>query len=46
MTDHLELRSGAYYDSVSLMQVSRQVVRGERGVSGAGRDGHRAQTSR
>ena len=26
MTDHLEVRSGAYYDSVSLMQVSRQVA--------------------
>ena len=25
-TDHLEVRSGAYYDSVSLMQVSRQVA--------------------
>ena len=26
MTDHVEVRSGAYYDSVSLMQVSRQVA--------------------
>jgi FdrA protein len=26
VTDHLEVRSGAYYDSVSLMQVSRQVA--------------------
>ena len=26
MTDHLEVRSGAYYDSVSLMQVSRLVA--------------------
>ncbi|KRF27294.1 FdrA family protein [Phycicoccus sp. Soil802] len=34
MTDHLELRSGAYYDSVSLMQVSRQVAGGN-GVSAA-----------
>ena len=34
MTDHLELRSGAYYDSVSLMQVSRQVA-GASGVSAA-----------
>lgn len=25
MTDHVEVRRGAYYDSVSLMQVSRQV---------------------
>ncbi|WP_457252634.1 FdrA family protein [Pedococcus sp. P5_B7] len=34
MTDHLELRSGAYHDSVSLMQVSRQVA-GASGVSAA-----------
>lgn len=34
MTDHLEVRSGAYYDSVSLMQVSRQVA-GASGVSAA-----------
>ena len=34
VTDHLELRSGAYYDSVSLMQVSRQVA-GASGVSAA-----------
>jgi FdrA protein len=26
MSDHVEIRSGAYYDSVSLMQVSRQVA--------------------
>ena len=26
VTDHLEVRTGAYYDSVSLMQVSRQVA--------------------
>jgi FdrA protein len=26
VTDHVEVRSGAYYDSVSLMQVSRQVA--------------------
>lgn len=34
MTDHLEVRSGAYFDSVSLMQVSRQVA-GASGVSAA-----------
>ncbi|SDP32037.1 FdrA protein [Pedococcus dokdonensis] len=34
MTDHLEVRSGAYFDSVSLMQVSRQVA-GATGVSAA-----------
>ena len=34
MTDHLELRGGAYYDSVSLMQVSRQVA-GAPGVAAA-----------
>ena len=34
MTDHLELRSGAYHDSVSLMQVSRQVA-GTAGVTAA-----------
>ena len=34
MTDHLEVRKGAYYDSVSLMQVSRQVA-GAAGVSAA-----------
>ena len=26
MVDHVELRTGAYYDSVSLMQVSRAVA--------------------
>jgi FdrA protein len=34
VTDHVEVRSGAYYDSVSLMQVSRQVA-GAPGVSAA-----------
>jgi FdrA protein len=34
VTDHLEVRSGAYYDSVSLMQVSRQVA-GAPGVGAA-----------
>jgi FdrA protein len=34
VNDHLELRSGAYYDSVSLMQVSRQVA-GASGVAAA-----------
>ena len=34
MTDHLEVRGGAYHDSVSLMQVSRQVA-GAAGVSAA-----------
>jgi FdrA protein len=34
VTDHLELRSGAYHDSVSLMQVSRQVA-GTSGVAAA-----------
>lgn len=34
MTDHVEVRSGAYYDSVSLMQVS-QSVRGTAGVTDA-----------
>lgn len=34
MTDHLEVRPGAYYDSVSLMQVSRQVTSAA-GVSAA-----------
>lgn len=34
MTEHVEVRRGAYYDSVSLMQVSRQVA-GAAGVSAA-----------
>ncbi|GAB3433686.1 acyl-CoA synthetase FdrA [Phycicoccus ginsengisoli] len=34
MTDHVEVRRGAYHDSVSLMQVSRQVA-GTPGVSAA-----------
>ncbi len=34
MTDHVEVRRGAYYDSVSLMQVSR-TVSGAEGVSDA-----------
>lgn len=34
MTDHVEVRSGAYYDSVSLMQVSRSVSASE-GVQSA-----------
>ena len=34
MTDHVEVRSGAYYDSVSLMQVSRSVSASE-GVEAA-----------
>lgn len=34
MADHVELRRGAYYDSVSLMQVSRQVS-GAAGVTAA-----------
>jgi FdrA protein len=34
VTDHHEVRSGAYHDSVSLMQVSRQVA-GASGVSAA-----------
>jgi FdrA protein len=34
VTDHLEVRSGAYHDSVSLMQVSRQVA-GAGGVTAA-----------
>jgi FdrA protein len=34
MTDHVEIRSGSYYDSVSLMQVSRAVAAAE-GVTAA-----------
>lgn len=34
MTDHVEIRSGAYYDSVSLMQVSKS-VRATAGVTDA-----------
>ena len=34
MADHVELRRGAYFDSVSLMQVSRQVA-GTAGVTAA-----------
>ena len=43
VTDHVEVRSGAYYDSVSLMQVSRAVAERAGRRRGAGRDGHRAQ---
>ena len=43
VADVLEVRRGAYHDSVTLMQVSRDVAGGRRGVGRPGRDGHRAQ---
>ena len=46
MTTHVELRRGAYHDSVSLMQVSRAVAGTTGRHRGPGRDGHRAQRRR
>ena len=42
-TSHVELRRGAYADSVTLLQVSRAVQGVARGRGRAGGDGHRAQ---
>ena len=44
--DHVELRSGAYADSVTLLQVSRDVAGRRRRARRPGRDGHRRSTSR
>ena len=43
MTTHVELRPGAYADSVTLLQVSRTVQDHAGRGGGAGRDGHPAQ---
>ena len=42
-TDHVELRAGAYADSVTLLQVSRQVAAAARRRDRPGRDGDAAQ---
>ena len=46
MPDHVELRRGAYYDSVSLMQVSRTVAVRARRRGRPGRHGDRPQPRR
>ena len=42
----VELRPGAYHDSVTLLQVSRPLAARRRGGGRAGRHGHRAQSRR